>query len=132
MEQIWKAALHSGGKCRGPAYAIWFVLGSKEDSAAAVLHPPFPAANPSLSEHRNCLFNWLLQLGERVLYKKWYKVPPEIPSTVCFSAVVCVNTIGLFSSSNSQAKCHLTVVSSKSDFWTLLSKQGAMDWPHRG
>ena len=132
MDQICKAALCSGGQRIGPAYAVWFVLASEEDRAAAVLHPPFQAANPSLSEHGNCLFNWLLQLEERALYKTLHKVPPPIPRTVRFSVVICVNTIGFFSSSNSQAKCHLTVVSSKSDFWTLLSEQRAMHWPHRG
>jgi len=70
MDHIWKAALHSGGQCIAPAYAAWFVLGSKEDSTAAVLHPPIQAAKPSLSEHGNSLFNWLLQLGESVLSKK--------------------------------------------------------------
>lgn len=124
MDQIWKAALHSGGQCIGPAYAVGF-WGSEEESTAAVLQ----AANPSLSEHGNCLFNWLQQLGERVLYKRLHKVPPQIPSTVHFSVVICVNTIGFSSSSNSQEKYHLIVVSSKSDFWTLLSEQGAMDWP---
>lgn len=103
-------------------------VGSMEDRAAAVLHPPCQAANPSLSEHRNCLFNWLLHLGERVLCK----VPPKIPSTVCFSAVICVNIIGFFSASDSQAKQHLTVISSKSNFLTLLFEEGTMEWPHRG
>lgn len=73
MDLIWKASLCSGGQCIGPAYALWFVLGSEKDTAAAVLHFPFQAANPSLSEHVNCLFNWFLQLREREreLYKKY-------------------------------------------------------------
>lgn len=70
MDLIWKASFCSEGQCIGPAYDVWLVLGSKTDTAAAVLHSPFQAANPSLSEHVNRLFNWLLQLRER---RKLYK-----------------------------------------------------------
>lgn len=100
----WKAALHRGGEHTGPASCVFFMLGSEEDSAATVLQPPFQAANPSLSEHGNCLHNWFLQLGERVLYTQLYKVPLQPPSTLCFLVVVRVNTIGFFSPSNSRAK----------------------------
>lgn len=70
MDLIWKASLCSGRQCIGPAYGIWFLLGSKKDTAASVFHSPFQAAKPSLSEHVNCLFNWLLQLRERGSYTK--------------------------------------------------------------
>lgn len=32
-----------------------------------------------------------------MLDEELLKVPPQIPGTICFSAVMCVNTIGFFS-----------------------------------
>lgn len=89
MDVIWKASLCSGRQSIGPAYGVWFVLGSEKDTAAAVLHFSFQAANPSLSEHVNHLFNWLLQLREKELYKKC-KGPSYIYPAVSVSGLLYV------------------------------------------
>lgn len=89
MDVIWKASLCSGRQSIGPAYGVWFVLGSEKDTTAAVLHFSFQAANPSLSEQVNHLFNWLLQLREKELYKKC-KGPSYIYPAVSVSGLLYV------------------------------------------
>lgn len=120
MDLIWKASLCSGGQCIGPAYGVWFLLESEKDTAASVLHSPFRAAKPSLSEHVNCLFNWFLQLRERQTYTKSIRYfHTYIQHSLFLGCYLCLNTIRFFLSSTSLS----AVVSSRSNFWTLLFVQ---------